>query len=221
MQPELKRRHLILGGTAGLALSLLPFGLVATPRLHPTPAQTSGPFYPLELPLDDDNDLVQVGKSTHLAKGEITHLSGEVVDISGRPVADARVEIWQCDANGRYHHPRDRRTVPLDPNFQGHGQFQCKGDGRYRFRTIRPVAYPGRTPHIHFAISGPGFEPLVTQMYVAGETLNASDFVLNSIPDAVLRKSVTVDLNRSTENQEWVGHFRIVLAADGRFDSFS
>jgi protocatechuate 3,4-dioxygenase beta subunit len=167
--------------------------------------------------LDDDNDLVRIGKSSDLAQGEITQLSGEVVDISGRPVSDARVEIWQCDANGRYHHPRDRRAVARDPLFQGHGHYQCRADGRYRFRTIRPVPYPGRTPHIHFAISGPGFEPLVTQMYVAGEPLNAKDFVLNKIPDQALRDSVIVELDRAEELQEWHGHFRIVLAADGRY----
>ena len=221
MKPDLKRRRLLLAGTTGMALSLLPFALFPRAQLVPTPAQTSGPFYPLELPLDDDNDLVRIGRSKDLAQGEITHLTGEVVDLSGRPVADTRVEIWQCDANGRYHHPRDRRAVPLDPNFQGHGHYLCKADGRYRFCTIRPVPYPGRTPHIHFAVSGPGFETLVTQMYVAGEPLNASDFVLNNIPAEALRKSVTVELSRSGETREWAGHFRIVLAADGRFDRFS
>jgi len=221
MQPDFKRRRLLLAGTSGMALSLFPFASMATGRLAPTPAQTRGPFYPLALPLDDDNDLVRIGNSSSLARGEITHLSGEVVDISGRAVADARVEIWQCDANGRYHHPWDRREVPLDPHFQGHGHYQCKADGRYRFRTIRPVAYPGRTPHIHFAISGPGFEPLVTQMYVAGEPGNATDFVLNNIPDETQRKRVIVDLNRSAQDREWVGHFRIVLASDGRLQPAS
>jgi protocatechuate 3,4-dioxygenase beta subunit len=221
MQPDFKRRRLLLAGTAGMACCLLPFGATAAPPLRPTPAQTSGPFYPLELPLDDDNDLVQVGKSTELAQGEITQLTGEVVDTSGKPVADARVEIWQCDANGRYRHPRDRRSVPLDPNFQGHGHYLCKADGRYRFRTIRPVTYPGRSPHIHFAISGPGFEPLVTQMYVAGEPLNEQDFILNSISDEGLRNSVIVKLSPAASGDVWHGHFRIVLAADGRFEHFS
>ena len=217
-KPDLYRRHLIAAGMTGAALSLLPFGTQAQARLAPTPPQTSGPFYPLELPLDDDNDLVQLGGSRELAKGELTHLMGEVVDIDGRPVTNARVEIWQCDANGRYRHPGDRNTAALDPNFQGHGHYQCKSDGRYRFRTIRPVAYPGRTPHIHFAISGPGFEPLVTQMYVSGEPLNNEDFILNSIRDLELRNSVIVDLVQYHQSDEWSGHFRIVLAADGRFD---
>jgi protocatechuate 3,4-dioxygenase beta subunit len=216
MQPDLARRRLLIAGSTGLALSLLPFARAAKSSLRPTPPQSRGPFYPQELPLDDDNDLVRVSHSTSLAQGEITHLTGEILDDAGRPVADARVEIWQCDANGRYHHPRDRRSVPLDPNFQGYGHYQCQADGRYRFRTIRPVPYPGRTPHIHFAISGPGFEPLVTQMYVAGEPLNRSDFLLNNIRDETLRNSVIVEF-KPLDSGEWRGHFRIVLAADGRF----
>lgn len=219
MKPDLYRRRLLAAGMTGAALSLLPFSARTRIQLNPTPAQSSGPFYPLELPLDDDNDLVQLGNSTEKAEGEITHLTGEVVDIAGRPVSHARLEIWQCDANGRYRHPRDRNPAELDSHFQGHGQYQCKNDGRYRFRTIRPVAYPGRTPHIHFAISGPGFEPLVTQMYVSGEPLNNEDFILNSIRDPKLRNSVIVDLMQSQKPDEWSGHFRIVLAADGRFES--
>ena len=221
MTPDFSRRRLLLAGLTGAATGLLPFGTLATQSLRPTPAQTSGPFYPNEIPLDDDNDLVQVGKSGTRAKGAITHLSGEVVDTRGRPVANARVEIWQCDANGRYRHPRDGNPAALDPNFQGHGHFQCTADGRYHFRTIRPVAYPGRTPHIHFAISGPGFEPLVTQMYVAGEPQNNRDFILNSIQDRELKQSVIVDLKTMGSTGQWTGHFKIVLAADGRFQAMA
>lgn len=208
------RRRLLLAGLAGTAIQLLPR------PLRPTPPQTSGPFYPVRIPLDDDNDLLQVGRSSSRALGQPTDLSGQVVDVRGRPVADARVEIWQCDANGRYRHPQDRNPAPLDTHFQGHGHFQCGADGRYRFRTIRPVAYPGRTPHIHFAISGPGFEPLVTQMYVAGESKNRDDFVLNRISDPQLREQVIVALTADDAGQ-WRGHFRIVLAADGRFQALA
>ncbi len=218
METDLYRRLVLKAGITGSVLSLLPFGVLAKARLNPTPPQTSGPFYPLELPLDDDNDLIQFGRSKELAEGAITHLTGDVVDIDGKPVADARVEIWQCDANGRYRHPRDANIAALDPNFQGHGHYQCGRDGIYRFRTIRPVAYPGRTPHIHFAISGPGFEPLVTQMYVSGEPLNNEDFILNGIHPE-LRDSVIVDLSRAQPSAEWSGHFQIVLATDGRFEA--
>ena len=140
-----------------------------------------GPFYPHDPPLEADADLVRVGGRDTLAQGVITHLGGVVRDSRGRPVPDAQVEIWQCDANGRYHHPWDRRSAPLDENFQGYGRTRTGAAGRYRFRTIRPVAYPGRAPHIHFAIKGRSFEPLITQMYVRGAPENAYDGLLSRI----------------------------------------
>src|SRR5919108_3988550 len=121
--------------------------------LAPTPRQTKGPFYPLTLPLDKDNDLVRVQGSAQPALGTVTHVAGRVLDLNGRPVAGARVEIWQCDGNGRYHHVDDRNPAVEDEGFQGYGQMMTDADGAYRFRTIKPVPYPGRTAHIHFAIS--------------------------------------------------------------------
>ena len=138
------------------------------------PAADQGPFYPLSLPLDADNDLVIVEGRPERAAGTILHLGGRVLDPDGRPVRGARVEIWQCDAFGVYHHPRDRRG-PADANFQGFGATTADDQGAWRFRTIEPVPYPGRTPHIHFKIAGPGFEPLTTQMYLAGHPLNERD----------------------------------------------
>ena len=108
------------------------------------------------------------------AAGTVTDVVGRIVDPSGEPIDSARIEIWQCDANGRYHHPRARRQG-RDPNFQGFGTFTTDTDGRYRFRTIRPVPYPGRTPHIHFRVLAPGTPELITQMYIAGHPLNADD----------------------------------------------
>ena len=131
---------------------------------------------------------------------------------SGRPIVNAQVEIWQCDANGRYHHPWDRREAPLDPNFQGYGRFQTGADGAYRFRTIKPVSYPGRAPHIHFAISGHGMEPLVTQMYVAGAPENTRDGLLNRIRDRAARESVIVEFKTQPDVPgELVARFDIVL----------
>jgi protocatechuate 3,4-dioxygenase beta subunit len=163
----------------------------AAAALLPTPAQTSGPFYPLTLPLDSDNDLVRIAGQAASATGTVAHVAGRVLGLTGRPVPSARVEIWQCDANGRYHDPRDDNPAPEDDGFQGYGQTLSAADGGYRFRTIRPVPYPGRTAHIHFKISGPGLDGLVTQMYVAGEPRNASDGVLNNI-DATARERVIV-----------------------------
>ena len=178
-----------LRGAAAVGLSLAAQRAVA---LAKTPRQTTGPFYPYDPALESDADLVQVGGRGTLARGVIAHLGGVVKDHRGRPVPGAQVEIWQCDANGRYHHPRDRRNAPIDENFQGYGRSRTDAHGGYRFRTIEPVAYPGRTPHIHFAIRGSGFEPLITQMYVQGAPENAGDWILNRIRDPVRRASVLV-----------------------------
>ncbi|MCU0834100.1 MAG: protocatechuate 3,4-dioxygenase [Chromatiaceae bacterium] len=186
----LVRRRLIVGIASSAALAALPKSLLAA--LLPTPRQSLGPFYPDTPPLDRDNDLVQIAGREELAKGEITDLSGRVVDQDGQPVAGALVEIWQCDANGRYLHSRDTRAVPRDPNFQGYGRYTTGADGRYRFRTIKPVPYPGRAPHIHFAVSAPGREPLVTQMYVRGAPENTRDWLLNGVPDPAAREALIV-----------------------------
>lgn len=203
---------------AASAFGLVLAGGVRAAALTPTPPQSRGPFYPLRLPLDKDNDLVRVEGRTGFAEGEISNVVGRVLDEKGRPVRAARIEIWQCDANGRYHHSWDRRNVPLDPHFQGYGQFVTGDDGAYRFRTIKPVPYPGRAPHIHFAISGPDFEPLITQMYVAEAPENRWDFLLNTIEDPKARASVIVPFEQTAaEGTELLANFDIVLAADGRF----
>lgn len=204
----------------GFMASAASLSLWARPRtteaaaLPPTPAQTAGPFYPVTLPRDSDNDLVQIAGHDGTAKGTVTYLSGHVVDPGGRPVSGARVEIWQCDANGRYHYVRDDRAdQPIDENFQGYGQTTTDESGGYHFRTIRPVPYPGRTPHIHFAVSGAGLPRLITQMYVAGEPGNERDGVLMGIRDPAARARVIVPLRPSpeTEANALAGTFDIVL----------
>ena len=172
---------LALTGSAGRALA----ELVATPR------QPTGPFYPVELPLDSDNDLVQVAGRPERAAGEVFHLFGRVLDPDGRALSGTEVQIWQCDARGYYHHPRDRGGQ-ADPNFQGFGTAITDAEGAYRFRTIRPVPYPGRTPHIHVAVLGPDFEALVTQMYLRGEPGNERDGLFGRIRDPQQRESVLV-----------------------------
>lgn len=173
-----KRRF--LRGLAGVA-AVLPAGSVLA-SLAATPRQSAGPFYPDQMPLDDDNDLTRMPGRDGVADGEISDLAGQVLDVNGRPLAGLRVEIWQCDANGRYRHSRDVGGMDPDPNFQGFGQVTTDAQGRYRFRTIRPVAYPGRTPHIHVAAFD-GREPvLVTQLYAAGDPRNDADFLYRRIP---------------------------------------
>ena len=165
----ISRRRMLRGAGVLAAGAALPARAV---ELIATPAQTTGPFYPLSLPLDADNDLVIVEGGPERAAGTVLHLGGRVLDVAGRPVRGARIEIWQCDAFGVYHHPGDRGG-PADANFQGFGATTADDAGGYRFRTIEPVPYPGRTPHIHFKITGPGFEPLVQAVLrvlrVAGE----------------------------------------------------
>jgi len=192
---HLNRRRLLATGAALATCGTVPPGAAA---LLPTPPQSSGPFYPLTLPLDSDNDLVQVSGRAERAAGTILHLAGRVLDRDGRPVPGARIEIWQCDAFGVYHHPRDPRG-PADPNFQGFGATTATADGSYRFRTIEPVPYPGRTPHIHFTLTGPGFERLTTQMYLAGHPLNERDGLYRRIGDPAARAAVTVALAPAPE----------------------
>jgi protocatechuate 3,4-dioxygenase beta subunit len=183
-------RRRVLRGAGALAVSAaLPAGAAG---LIATPPQTTGPFYPLSLPLDADNDLVIVEGGPERAAGTILHLAGRVLDTDGRPLRGARIEIWQCDAFGVYHHPHDRRA-PADPHFQGFGATTADAGGAYRFRTIEPVPYPGRTPHIHFRIAGPGFEPLTTQMYVAGHPLNERDGLYRRLGDQARLVSVDVE----------------------------
>jgi protocatechuate 3,4-dioxygenase beta subunit len=194
---------------AGFALAALP-GLLSAAALIATPRQTAGPFYPRTLPLDSDSDLVQVQGRPEQAAGQVTHIFGRVLDRAGRPQPGVRIEIWQCDAFGHYHHVGDDGGA--DPNFQGFGRRTTDADGAYRFRTIRPVPYPGRTPHIHFAVAGPGFERLTTQMYVAGEPLNERDFLYASLRDLAAR-AVTVALEPAPEVEPGAlaGTFDIVL----------
>jgi protocatechuate 3,4-dioxygenase, beta subunit len=220
MKPFSGSRRRALSGSLtvlGLLAAAPLAGLYAQP-LRRTPAQTAGPFYPTSIPLDSDNDLVVVNGRAQIAKGQVSNVVGRVLDERGRPVRQARVEIWQCDANGRYHHSWDNRELPPDPSFQGYGRFTTGADGVYRFRTIKPVPYPGRAPHIHFKISAPAMEALTTQMYVAGAPENAGDRILNNIRDARARDSVIVQFEPHTGTPgELLAKFDIILAADGGF----
>jgi protocatechuate 3,4-dioxygenase beta subunit len=213
--PGSGRREVLLGSLAVASTLILPATVRAQSRtLVVTPAQTPGPFYPDQFPSDVDNDLVLLRGAEARAEGTITHVMGHVLDSRGQPVPGAQVEIWQCDAHGRYLHHADRGARPRDSAFQGYGRMTTGGDGAYRFRTIRPVAYPGRTPHIHFAVRAPDRPVLVTQMYVAGEPLNERDGLYASLRDPRQRAAVTVRLTEASgiENGALAGTFDIVLA---------
>ena len=218
LTPQLGRRHVVRGLAAVTAATLVPSGrsaLAAQQQLVSTPSQTEGPFYPTDWVGDTDNDLVRVVGEAAQAHGQITHILGRVLDTSGAPIPGAAIEIWQCDATGIYRHPRDTGWFrKRDGSFQGRGRATADAKGGYEFRTIKPVAYPGRTPHIHFAVTAPGREPLITQMYVAGEAQNERDGILNGIRDARQRESVIVNLQPGDglEPSALMGTFDIVLA---------
>jgi protocatechuate 3,4-dioxygenase, beta subunit len=207
-----KRREFLAGTVAAIAVPQL---VLANSPLVVTPGQTEGPFYPVTLPADADADLVRVTGQAAQAAGKVTHVSGRVLDRRGEVVRGAMVEIWQCDARGIYNHPEDSGVRRRDVAFQGYGRTQVDSTGRYAFRTIRPVAYPGRTPHIHFKVHAPGLGRLTTQMYVAGERQNATDGLLNAIRDRKARESLMVTLAAADDIEPGTlkGTFDIVLAA--------
>jgi protocatechuate 3,4-dioxygenase beta subunit len=200
--------------TAGAAFFQVP-GAFAEELLR-TPQLTEGPYYPDHLPLDTDNDLILIGNSLTPAVGQITHLSGRVLDTSGSPVRNAVVEIWQCDANAVYLHSSDSipKAQQRDRNFQGFGKFETGSKGEYRFRTIKPVPYPGRPgPHIHVKVKKGGRELLTTQILVRGHSGNASDNIFNGVRDLIDRELILTDFKPIKESKagELSAHFDLIL----------
>lgn len=173
----LTRRALILAAP----YLLLP---AAAHALAPTPRATEGPFYPARLPADRDNDLVKIEGAVREAGGDILRLDGRVLDANGRPLAGARVEIWQCDANGVYLDSGFFRGGGRDQAFQGFGHAIADAGGRFDFRTIVPVPYSGRTPHIHVKVLRDGRDVLTSQLYRAGFPQNERDFLFRRMTPA-------------------------------------
>lgn len=208
---KLTRRGLLgslaLGAAAWYTPGAFADDLVRTPR------QMEGPFYPDKLPLDTDNDLIIVNDALTPAVGEITHLGGRILDAHGDPIRSALVEIWQVDNNGAYLHSGSDNHGKRDGNFQGFGRFLTGSSGEYYFRTIKPVAYPGRTPHIHFAVKLKSKDKFTTQCYVKGEPRNDRDGVLRGIRDAKARASVIVDFApvKSSKAGELAAKFDIIM----------
>jgi protocatechuate 3,4-dioxygenase beta subunit len=179
-----------------------------------TPRQTEGPFYPDRLPLDTDNDLILVNDNLTPAIGEITHLSGKLLDASGDPIRNALIEIWQVDGNGVYLHTRDHHAK-RDANFQGFGRFLTSSTGEYYFRTVKPVPYPGRTAHIHFKVKQRGDREFITQCYIKGHPQNDRDGIYRELRTAKAREAVTIDFKpiKQSHAAELEAHFNIVLGA--------
>jgi len=208
--PFQTRRRFLRSLSLGAAVFAVP-GVFAE-ELTRTPRQTEGPFYPDHLPLDTDNDLIIVNDGITAAVGEITHLSGRILGAKGDPIPSALVEIWQVDNNGVYLHSADTHAA-RDKTCQGFGRFLTGSTGEYYFRTIKPVLYPGRTRHIHFAIKMKGREKWTTQCYVKGEPQNDKDGIYRSIQDPKARVAVTVDFApiKGSRIGELAATFDIVL----------
>jgi len=204
-------RRWFLRGSIGAAATVASAPLLAAT----TPRQSEGPFYPVREQRDTDADLARVEGRAERAAGELIEVSGRVLDEDGNPVADALVDVWQANANGRYAHERDRNPAPLDENFQGWGKLQTDAEGRYRFRTIKPGPYPvrpdwSRPPHIHFKVARRGYHELTTQMYFAGDPLNDTDLLLQSVPEPGQRMLI-VDFRAAPGGEAKQGVFDIVL----------
>lgn len=202
------------------ALRLLALGSLFAGRagayadeLTRTPRMTEGPFFPDRLPLDTDNDLLVITDAVEPADGEITWLSGRILDAAGAPLRNALVEIWQVDGHGAYLHSRTGNAENRDRRFQGYGRFLTGIDGAYGFRTIKPVPYPGRTPHIHVRVSRGGERLLATQCFVKGHPQNERDGIVRAIRDERQLDSVLVDFRplEGSRIGELTARFDVVL----------
>ncbi len=210
--PRALSRRNWLRTSAALAACYSVRGLYAEELLR-TPKQIEGPFYPDQLPLDTDNDLLVLNDSLTPAVGEVTYLSGKILDLRGEPLRNAVVEIWQCDQHGAYLHSRSGNRDKRDANFQGFGRFTTGSTGEYLFRTIKPVPYPGRTPHIHFAVKAPRQERFVTQCYIAGHAQNDRDGIFRNVGNEAARQAVSATFSPlpSSRMGELTAKFDIIL----------
>ncbi|HEX4233450.1 MAG TPA: intradiol ring-cleavage dioxygenase [Caldimonas sp.] len=211
-----RRRLVALAG----AVATVGFPAIASAR--GLPRMTDGPFYPplayRARSVDWDADLTTVrgrapdGQPLPRARGEFLDLRGAVVDGDGHAIDGAEVEIWQCDAFGSYRHPRGAGDR-VDAGFQGFGSTRSDAGGRYRFLTIRPVPYPGRTPHIHVKLRHPGFGELTSQLFVAGELGNAGDVLYRGLDDAE-RKEVELRLQRPAAGEPvaWLAERDLIVS---------
>lgn len=209
--PHPTRRRFVRNFALGAAGLWVPGAFAEA--LTQTPKQMEGPFYPVDLPLDTDNDLIIVNDALTPSLGQITHLSGRILDPTGSPIRNALVEIWQVDHSGVYLHKGSDRADKRDKNFQGFGRFLTGTAGEYYFRTIKPVSYPGRTPHIHFAVKLKGREKWTTQLYIKGEPQNETDGLLARVKEAKLREAIIRDFTPipGSKTGELTATFDIVM----------
>ncbi|MEM8647098.1 MAG: protocatechuate 3,4-dioxygenase [Pseudomonadota bacterium] len=180
-------RRSLLAGAMGLAVATPLQAAVLTPR------QAEGPFYPETIPDDSDMDLTQFAGGK--AEGDVIELTGRVMNEKAAPLPGTIVELWQANTYGRYHHPGDSNSRPRDPHFQGFGAVAADKDGAYRFRTVLPGLYPGRTRHLHFRIVQDGKQELITQMYFPGEDGNERDGLFRWLGSKEAQEAATARLS--------------------------
>lgn len=213
--PTPRRTFLRQGSLAGLGIAALSPGHLLALDEPPTPPQTAGPFYPkpeIEKQPHFDADLTRLSDDSPVAEGEIQIVRGQVIGLDGNPISNAIVEVWQACLSGRYNHPDDKNSAPIDPNFQYWARMTTNEQGRYRFKTIQPGKYPGRTPHIHYRILAEGHPELVTQMYFENcMDMNRRDGVYKAL-NAEQQRLVTVAF-QAERDEDGIpsGDFRIVL----------
>ena len=180
------------------------FGLLSTSIISAsivTPKQVEGPFHPIDSRTDLDMDLTLIKGHKKPAIGEVLLVSGLVLDVDTKPISDATVDVWQANHFGRYSHPKDLNTAPIDPNFQDWGIMNTTAEGSFSFKTIKPGPYPlsflgeegTRCRHIHFKVTRPGYKQLITQMYFHGDPLISQDLEVAKVPEEnrhlLIRKS--------------------------------
>jgi protocatechuate 3,4-dioxygenase, beta subunit len=216
-----RERLLRMSLSTGEEVSFSPtkLGYGQSTEIVATSEQDIGPFYPLSKPHDLDEDLTTVKGRAGKARGQILHLSGRVLDLNGKPVPNAQVEIWQANTFGRYAHPGDSNPAPLDPNFEGHGVSITNDEGTYSFKTVKPVAYPAaeglmRAPHIHFLVTA-GPNRFITQMYFPGEPLNENDPLLGGAENKESLIPKVTPAPKDAESGALVATWDIVLSRTG------
>jgi protocatechuate 3,4-dioxygenase beta subunit len=196
-------------------------------RMVPIPqtlSELTGPIYGHGILQPGDADLTTNAGTGHEALGQRIIVHGKVIDEDGRPVPNTLLEVWQCNAAGRYAHPNDNHPAPLDPNFLGAGRVLTDDQGAYRFTTIRPGAYPWRNnpnawrpAHIHFSLFGPAFATrLVTQMYFEGDPLLPLDAIFMAIPSERARRRLVADYDHTASQPEWALGYRFDLVLRGQ-----
>ena len=214
---DLSRREIlkISSVVAGAAMMFSSKLALAQALLRRTPGQILGPFYPLNDIWGKGADLTRPREGSGQASGQVLHVAGRVLNLSGEPVRNAKIEVWQANAHGRYRHPSDSNPAPLDPNFDGAAVLTTDAEGRYGFKTIKPGAYPAgpntiRPPHIHFQVTGRE-DRLVTQLYFENEPYNDTDRFLNTAEAKELLIAKLLPPPPELEPESKLAKFDIVL----------